>query len=145
MVIRPFRLKSSSTIGSFSILAFARIAFASSSVMPSFAVTRFFGGHGFLDLLGRNPSSNFRSRLVMMPTSFLPSVIGTPEIRNFAIRSLASCKGMLRGKIKGICNDAVLRTLYLVHLLGLLLNGHILMDDTDTALSAPWRSPCGAL
>ena len=37
-------------------------------------------------------SSNFRARLVMIPTSFLPSVMGTPEIRNFAIRLLASSR-----------------------------------------------------
>ena len=33
----------------------------------------------------------------MMPTSFLPSVIGTPEIRNFAIKESASfnvCSGV---------------------------------------------------
>ena len=35
-------------------------------------------------------SSNFRSRFVMIPTSFPFSVIGTPEIRNFAIRLFAS-------------------------------------------------------
>ena len=37
-MIRPFNLKSLSTIGSFSFLAFARIAFASSRVIPSGAV-----------------------------------------------------------------------------------------------------------
>ena len=40
--------------------------------------------------------SNLRSRFVIIPTSFLPSVIGTPEIRNLPISSSASfnvCSG----------------------------------------------------
>ena len=41
IVMSPFRFPSASTIGSFSTFAFARIAFASSSVVPSLAVTRF--------------------------------------------------------------------------------------------------------
>ena len=90
-MIRPFRLKSLSTIGSFSFLAFARIFFASSSVIPSGAVTRPSLVMDSLIFLVKSVS-NFRSRLVMMPTSFLPSVIGTPEIRNFAISSLASAR-----------------------------------------------------
>ena len=64
-------------------------------ITPSFAVTRFL--EVMHSLIGRlKSSSNFKSRLVMIPTNFLPSVIGTPEIRNFAIRSLASfnvCSG----------------------------------------------------
>ena len=91
MVIRPFKLKSSSTIGSFSTLAFAKMAFASFKVTPSLAVTRFFVV--MHSLMGRSKSSsNFKSRLVIMPTSFLPSVMGTPDMRNFAIRSLASLR-----------------------------------------------------
>ena len=91
MVIRPFKLKSSSTMGSFSTRALARIFLASVRVMPSLAVTRFSEVmHSLIFLL--KSSSNFKSRLVMMPTSFLPSVIGTPEIRNFPISSSASLK-----------------------------------------------------
>ena len=95
IVIKPFKLYSSSTMGSFSFLAFASIFFASSRVMPSFAVI---SPSEVIDSLifFEKSSSNFKSRLVMIPTSFLPSVIGTPEIRNFAIRSLASfnvCSG----------------------------------------------------
>ena len=37
-------------------------------------------------------SSNFRSRLVMMPTNFPFSVMGTPEMRNLPIKSSASCR-----------------------------------------------------
>ena len=95
IVMSPFKLKSSSTIGSFSTLALARIFFASVMVMPSFAVTRFLEVIHSL-ILREKSSSNFKSRLVMIPTSFLPSVIGTPEIRNFAISSSASfnvCSG----------------------------------------------------
>ena len=89
IVISPLRLKLSSTIGSFSFLAFARIFFASSSVIPSFAVMRFSEVMDSLIFLLKS-SSNFRSRFVMIPTSFPFSVIGTPEIRNFAIRLFAS-------------------------------------------------------
>ena len=91
MVIRPLRLFSSSTIGSFSFLALARIFFASSNVMPSFAVIRPSEVMHSLIFLEKF-SSNFRSRLVMIPTNLPSLVIGTPEMRNFAISSSASCK-----------------------------------------------------
>jgi len=95
MVISPFKLKSSSTMGNFSLRDFARISFASSSVIPSLAVISPSDVMDSLIFLLKSVS-NFRSRLVIIPTSFLPSVIGTPEIRNFAIKSLASfnvCSG----------------------------------------------------
>ena len=95
IVISPFRLPSSSTIGSFSFLALARILFASSNVIPSFAVTSPSEVMDSLIFLEKSVS-NFRSRFVMIPTSLRPSVIGTPEIRYFAIRSFASssvCSG----------------------------------------------------
>ena len=91
IVIRPFRLPSSSTIGSFSFLAFARIFFASSSVIPSLAVI---SPSDVMDSLifFEKSSSNLRSRFVIIPTSLRPSVIGTPEMRNFDIRLLASSR-----------------------------------------------------
>ena len=95
MVISPFKLKSSSTMGSFSTLALARIFLASIMVIPSLAVTRFSEVMHSLIFLEKS-SSNFRSRLVMMPTNLFPSVMGTPEIRNFPISSSASfnvCSG----------------------------------------------------
>ena len=90
IVIRPLNLKSLSTIGSFSFLAFARIFFASSSVIPTGAVIRF--SLVIHSLIGRSKfSSNFKSLFVMIPTSLpLSSVIGTPEILNLPIRSFAS-------------------------------------------------------
>ena len=91
IVIRPFKLKSLSTIGSFSFLALARIFFASSRVIPSCAVIKFSEVIDSLIFLEKS-GSNFKSRLVIIPTSFLPSVIGTPEILNFAIRLFASSK-----------------------------------------------------
>ncbi len=96
IVINPFRLKLSSTIGSFSLRAFARIFFASSNVMPSFAVIRFSDVIDSLIFFEKSVS-NFKSRFVIMPTSFLPSVMGTPEILNFAINASASpsvCSGV---------------------------------------------------
>ena len=91
MVMRPFRLKSLSTIGSFSFLAFARICFASSSVMSSWAVISPSLVMDSLIFLVKSVS-NFRSRLVMMPTSLRPSVTGTPEMRNLAISASASAR-----------------------------------------------------
>ena len=92
----PLRLKSSSTIGSFSFLDFARIAFASSSVTPSFAVIS--PSEVIESLISFVSSvSNLRSLFVIIPTNFFPTTIGTPEIRNFAIKSLASfnvCSGV---------------------------------------------------
>ena len=95
IVINPLKFPSSSTIGSFSLRALARIFFASSKVIPSFAVTS--PSDVMLSLIFFEKSvSNLRSRFVMIPTNFLPSVIGTPEMRNFAIKLLASsnvCSG----------------------------------------------------
>ncbi len=42
---------------------------------------------------------------------------------------------MFRRKIKGICNNTIFRSLYLVHLICLLLNRHIFMYDADTSLA----------
>ena len=95
MVINPFRLKFSSTIGSFSFLAFAKIFFASSKVIPSLAVISPSEVMDSLIFLLKSVS-NFRSRLVIIPTSLRPSVIGTPDMRNFAINVSASasvCSG----------------------------------------------------
>ncbi len=95
MVISPLRLKSLSTSGSFSFLALARIFLASSRVMPSCAVIKFSLVMDSLIFLVKSVS-NFRSRFVMIPASRPFSVIGTPEIRNFAIRLSASrrvCSG----------------------------------------------------
>ncbi len=95
IVISPLRLPSSSTNGSFSFLDFASICFASSSVISCFAVIS--PSEVIDSFIGFVKSvSNFKSRFVIMPTSFFPSVIGTPEILNFAIRLLASssvCSG----------------------------------------------------
>ncbi len=91
IVIRPFKLKSLSTIGSFSFLAFARIVFASSRVIPSRAVIRPSEVIDSLIFLEKS-SSNFKSRFVIIPTSFPFSVTGTPEILNFPIRLLASSR-----------------------------------------------------
>ena len=89
IVISPLRLKSLSTIGSFSFLAFARIFLASSRVIPSGAVIRFSEVMDSLIFLLKSVS-NFKSRLVIIPTRRPSFVIGTPEIRNFAIRLSAS-------------------------------------------------------
>ena len=89
MVISPVKLPSSSTSGSFSLREADRIFFASSRVIPCFAVIsprEVIDSSIFLE----KSVSNLRSRFVMIPTSFVPSVIGTPEIRNFAISALAS-------------------------------------------------------
>ena len=91
IVISPVRLPSASTIGSFSFLADARIFLASSKVMPSLAVTSpslVIDSFIFLE----KSVSNLRSLFVIIPTSFLPSVIGTPEILYFAITLLASAR-----------------------------------------------------
>ena len=65
--------------------------------MPVGAVIKFSEVMDSLIFLEKSVS-NFKSRFVMMPTSFLlpVSTIGTPEIRNFRIRFSASssvCSG----------------------------------------------------
>ena len=95
IVISPFKLKSASTIGSFSLRALARIFFASSRVIPSGAVISPSDVMDSLIFFVKSVS-NFRSRFVIIPTSLRPSVIGTPDIRNFAINASASasvCSG----------------------------------------------------
>ena len=44
-------------------------------------------------------------------------------------------KGMLGGKKKRICNDAVLRTFYFIDFLRLFFDRHVFVDDSDSALS----------
>ena len=82
-----------STTGSFSIRCLARIRSASSSVVPTGAVTRF--SLVIASWIGWSRlRSNCRSRLVTMPTSRpSASTIGTPEIRNRLIRLAASRSG----------------------------------------------------
>ena len=95
MVMSPFKLKSASTIGSFSFRALARIFLASSRVIPSGAVISPSDVMDSLIFFVKSVS-NFRSRFVIIPTSLRPSVIGTPDIRNFAINASASasvCSG----------------------------------------------------
>ena len=80
-VIRPLSRPSASTTGSFSILWRCRISFASSSVVPTGAVTRFATVIS-AETGWRTFDSKRRSRLVRMPTSTpASSVIGTPEMR----------------------------------------------------------------
>ena len=100
IVIKPFKLKSSSTIGNFSFLAFAKIFFASSKVIPSLAVTKPSDVIDSLIFFVKSVS-NFKSRFVIIPTNFLPSVIGTPEILNFAIKLFASSRVCSGDKEKG--------------------------------------------
>ncbi len=82
-----------STSGSFSFLALARIRLASSKEMPVGAVIRCSDVMDSLIFFVKSVS-NFKSRFVMIPTSFLLpfSTIGTPEILNLRIRFSASCK-----------------------------------------------------
>ena len=91
MVIRPLSRNSSSTMGSFSILWRRRICLASSRVVPSLAVTRF-SLVITLSMSWSISTSNFMSRLVMMPISLPWSQIGTPEMRYLAISSSASAR-----------------------------------------------------
>ena len=77
-------------MGSFSILCFIRIIFASSRFVPSGAVIRF--SFVIAWLIGFEKSvSNLKSLFVIIPKSFPESsTIGTPEILNFPIRASAS-------------------------------------------------------
>ena len=92
-VISPFSRKSRSTTSSFSTLCWCRISRAASSVVPTGTVNS--GSRVITSAIGRlTLVSKRRSRLVRMPTSrpsLLPSsVIGTPEMLYFFIRSSAS-------------------------------------------------------
>ena len=92
-VISPFSRKSRSTTSSFSTLWWCRISRAASSVVPTGTVNS--GSRVMTSEMARLTFvSKRRSRFVRMPTSrpsLLPSsVIGTPEMLYFFIRSSAS-------------------------------------------------------
>src|SRR5207249_4196869 len=85
----PFRRYFSSTTGSFSTRCLWSMVFAFSSVVPTGTVIRF----SFVirsEIFRSRRVSKRRSRLVRMPTSFPPEVIGTPEILYFFMTSMAS-------------------------------------------------------
>ena len=88
----PLRQPLPSMIGSFSILNFLSISCASSSVVPSGAVTRFSLVIAYLIFLEKSVSKR-KSLFVMMPLS-LPSssVIGTPLILYLPMSSSASAR-----------------------------------------------------
>ncbi len=99
-VISPRSWKLSSTTGSFSIRFWWRIRSASSSVVPTGAVMSF--SRVITSFTLRSfPRTKRRSRLVRMPTRRFPSVIGTPEIRNFSISSRARLMGTSGGSVMG--------------------------------------------
>ena len=52
------------------------------------------------------------------------------------------CNQMIFGQRERIDNNAIFRTLYLIHFICLLFNGHILVNDTDTAFSCNCNCHC---
>ena len=100
-VMRPRRKPSSSTTGSFSMRFFQRMSLASSSVVPTEAVTS--GGCRMTLAMGwSTTSTNRRSRLVRMPTRRPSgSVIGTPEMWYFAMIARADSTGASGGSVTG--------------------------------------------
>jgi len=99
--MRPLKIPCSSTTGSFSMRCLARIRSASSSVVPTGAVTR--RSCVIAARIGRSSSrSNWRSRLVMMPTRRpASSTTGTPEMRKRSIRRTASRRGRSGPRVMG--------------------------------------------
>ena len=80
MVMSPLRLPSASTTSSFSMRYLWSRALDSSRVIPTWAVTRRSLVITSLTFCFRLVSKR-RSRLVTMPTNFLPSTTGMPEMR----------------------------------------------------------------
>ena len=91
-------------------------------------------GHGFLDLFGeirlelQIPVGDDAHQLVSLRH-------GNSGDAEFSHQSICICQCVFRSQRKWIGDDPVFRTLDLVHLLGLSLDGHILVDDSDAALS----------
>ena len=92
-----------------------------------------FRGHGFLNLfceirlkkqvpVGDNAHQLFALR------------DRNPRYPEFAHQLICILKGVLRRKVKGIGNYAVLGPLYLVHFLRLGFHRHIFVDNADSAL-----------
>ncbi len=102
-VMSPASRPLASTSGSFSMRCFWRISFASSSVVPTFAVTR--SSLVMNSVTGRSkstPSQKRMSRFVRMPTRApCSSVIGTPENLNCDISVSASCSRAVGGSVTG--------------------------------------------
>ena len=101
-VMRPRSTPAESTTGSFSMRCRARMRSASSRSVPTGAVTS-----RSLVMTSRigwsRLRSNWRSRLVMMPTSFPDSsTMGTPEIRYRAIDDAASRSGRSGVRVTGL-------------------------------------------
>ena len=89
MVIRPFRVPSPLTTSSFSMRLSCRSCFDFSSGVPSGMVTS--SSVVIRERMDFSISvSKRRSRLVRMPTSFFPWVMGMPEMLYFLITSNAS-------------------------------------------------------
>ena len=141
-VIKPLRLYLSSTTSSFSTRCSCRIFSASSSVVPTGTVIRFFLVITLLIGISKRVSKR-RSRLVRMPTSFPFSVIGTPEI--LYLRMTSSASETLRVGRHGhrIDDHAAFRALYFVDFVGLLLDRQVAMNDSHARPAAPAQSPCG--
>ncbi len=134
-VIRPWSRPSASTTGSFSILCRCRIAFASSRVVPTGAVTR---SRAVISAETGWPvfDSKRRSRLVRMPTS-TPVVVGDRHARNPVALHQFERVGdrVTRTERDGLDDHPRLGALDLVDLGDLVGDRKIAVQDADPALA----------
>lgn len=92
------------------------------------------GGHGFLDFLGEI-RLEFQIPVGNDTHQFAVFCDGNTGNAEFCHQIVGVLQRMLRREIEGVGNDTVLRTLYLVYLVGLLLDGHVFVNDSDTSLT----------
>ena len=99
--------------------------------------------HAFADLLGVIGLE--LEVTVGDDTNELPLVINDGNTGDTELTHQIVCvlKSVVRGKIERISNDTILGTLYLVDFISLCLDGHILVDNTDTTLTC--HSDCHAM
>jgi hypothetical protein len=133
IVTRPFRLKSPSTSSSFSTLRSLRMFFAVSMEVPGGAVA----SGGFVMMSDRRRDSSFwkrRSRLVTMPTSLRPCVMGMPPMFCSRISRRAVPTGLVGREADGVGDDAGLEPLDAGYFAGLVRRIQVPVDDADPSL-----------
>ena len=93
-----------------------------------------FTGHGFADLLRK---ISLKLQVTVCDNTDQPTTFGNRHTADavFAHQIIGILQSMVRREIKRIADDAVLRALYLVHLIGLRLDCHVLVNDTDSPLA----------
>ena len=99
-----------------------------------FCSDQVFAGHGLFDFLGE---ISFKLQITVCNNTNQFSVLGNRDTGNteFCHPIIGIFQGVLRRQIERIGDNTVLRTFYFVYFFCLLLNRHILVNNTDSSLT----------